>query len=735
MAISITNSFPYISVSDKEKDTEDYHLNWAKAIVTNTFTDSYAQNFRIMSELYKLFQSGTTADMASHLQTAEDGSALPSLWLSVNEIKSKVKLLCGELEERGYEIRVKAVNPEAQSRKLEEKERLRIERRLQPIAKFGEQMTGIPVQPPNQQIPQTDKELEEYMDLSYKDKAALIVEYALKFIAATTNWDDKRLWLFRDLIITNRCITKNEIIRGIPQARRIDPLCFIFDPNSTNDNLSDSTYFGEVEYMPLAAAAERYGLTEEEIKEAYNSYNNYLGLNERSNHPMHGQFGMIPDQTIRWFRVMDGTPRCLVIRGVWRDYKTLAHKYEVKDEFGSEYLQDVTGESVRKRDREKIMTNKMETWRQCTLVGGQFVKEWGECPNQARDLSTINKSEPPYHVWVPDFLLGRSVSTVEQMAGLQLLKDITVYNMQLAMARGGPKGFVYDMAMKPENMTHEQVLGYLKSSGILYINSKEYQLGMGNMKMFEEFDLTLSASIEQYINIMNYIDAKMDSVSGISPARQGVVQGASQAVGVTNSALLQSNLVTATYFKGFERFCSRIMNHQARLIKICWAANEVFAPIIGDVGIDFLKDNIDISLDEFDVVVVSQPPLIQDRNKLEQIVMAAIQSGSLELVDALDILLEPDTTAAVRKLKRKMTIRKTMELQQAQQQQEHEAQMQQQQAEAQSQAQQQALSSAQQLQGQKLQSQQENTLISGRVKLNQEKIKLLGQQQKAKAAA
>lgn len=718
------NSFPYISVGNAEKETEDYHLRWAKAIVTNTFTDTYSQNFVLMSELYKLFQSGTTADMATHLQQAEDGSTLPSVWLSVNEIKTKVKTLLGELEDRGYEIKVKSVNPEAHARKLEEKERLRVERRLQPTAQFAQQLTGIPLQK-EEHIPQTDKELDEYMDLSYKDKAALIVEFALKFIAATTDWDDKRLWMFRDLVITNRAVTKNEIIRGIPQARRIDPLCFIFDPNSTNDNLSDSTYFGEVEYMPLAAAAERFGLSEEEVKEAYNSYNNYLGLNERSNHPQHGYYGMIPDQTIRWFRVMDGTPRCLVIRASWRDYKVLAHKYEVKADYGTEYLQDVTGEKVSKKDKDKIMTNKIETWRQCTLIGGTIVREWGECPNQARDLSSINKSEPPYKVWVPDFLLGRSVSTVEQMAGLQLLKDITVYNMQLAMARGGPKGFVYDMAMKPENMTHEQVLGYLKSSGILYVNSKEYQLGAGNLRMFEQFDLTLSESIQQYIGIMNYIDAKMDAVSGISPARQGIVPNASTAVGVMNSAVLQSNIVTATYFKGFERFCSRVLNHQARLVKLCWANKEVFAPIIGDAGIDFLRDNIDISLDEFDVVVQSSPPLVQDRQKLESIVMAAIQSGSLELVDALDIMIEPDTRNAIRKLKRKMAIRKVLEMQQEQQQLQNQQQIQQQQSQSQEAMQQQQLQSAMALQQQKENNQTKNTLISGRVRLNEAKIKTL----------
>lgn len=719
-----TNTFPRIDKSNKEKDKE-YHTSWAKAIVTNTFTDNYTQNYRVMAELYKLFQQGTTSDMASHLQTAEDGSVLPSLWLTVNEIKNKVKLLLGELEERSYEIKARAINSEATSRKLEEKERLRVERRLQETTRFVQQTAGLNVGS-EEFIPQTDQELDEYMDLSWKDKFVILMESALKFIAQTTHWDDKRLSLFRDILIVHRGIVCNEIKRGVPQGRRVDPLCFIFDPNATDDMLSDATYFGEVEYMPLSAAAERYGLTTEEVTKAYESYTDYLGLGEasRGDNAFHSDYCAMPNQSVKWFKVIDGTPRCLVIRACWNDYKILSNKYEENEK--GKFLQDVTDEVARKRDKDKIITNKMQTWRQCTLIGGTIIKEWGECPNQGRDLSKLEKSEAPYKVWIPDYIMGKSVSMVEQLAGLQLLKDITIFNMELAMARAGAKGFVYDLAMKPEGMTNEQVVGYMKTSGILYANSKEYQLGTGNMNMFKEFDLTLSDSVNQYINIMNYIDAKMDSVSGISAERQGIVQGSSQAVGVTQSALFQSNLITAPYFKGFERFCTRVLNQQAKMVKVAWANKEVFAPIIGDTGIDFLKDNIDISMDEFDVVVKSLPPLLLDRQKLEQLVGIALQSQQVTLEDALAILLEEDTKVAVRKFQRKMAMRKATQSKQEQAQFQQEQQMEQEQMASQQQSVEQQLAAQLQLQQMKGQNNLQKTALTGRTKLNDRKLQLLG---------
>lgn len=724
--ISSTSEFPNIAVPDKEKD-KDYHQRWTQAIVSNTFTDNWTNSYNILRILYQFFLEGSQGDLTSYLQTAPDGSQMPGLWISLNSSRTKLTNLIGELEERGYVIKAKALNNEAFARKFEERERLRVERKLQDVMRYAEETAGLPLRT-DEYVPQTDTELDKYMDLSWKDKHVVILEAALKWIAQRTDWDEKRKALFRDVLIANRAIVRNEILRGVPQSRRVDPLKFIFDPNATDDMLSDATYFGEVEYMPLAAAAERYGLSLEEIKQAYQSYEEYLGMGmeARDGHSGASAFGCMPGQTLRWFKVQDGTPRCLVIRATWRDYKTLSHKYEQKEEYGTQYLQDVSSEPVRKRDKDKILSNKIECWRQGTIIGGTILKEWGECENQARDLSRLEISEPPYKVWIPDFLIGKSVSKLEQLVGLQLLKDIAMYQVQIQMARAVGKVLVFDEAMMPQGLTKESVISYIKADGIAWVNSKEYQLGQGNMNLFKDFDLSMSESILQAVEIIRYCDAQMDNISGVTAERVGGVQGASTAVGVQQASIFQSNLNTAPLFKGFERFASRVLNHQAKLVKIAWAGKEVFAPIIGDVGINFLQDNLDISLDEFDVVVQSLPPQSQDRQMLMQWIGFAVQAGELSISDALEIMSEPDLSVAMRKYKRKHMMRQKMQMQQEQAQMQAEQQQAQDElALQQEQLQFQRENSPRQLQAMKDATNLKKTAMTGRVKLNSQKLDLL----------
>jgi hypothetical protein len=713
-------SFPNISETKKDKD---YHQRWAEAVVKNTFTDSWVNNYTKLEMLQSLYQVGTGSELTGYLQTNPDGSAAPAIWTSLNNIKSRIRVLIGELEERGYVIKAKALNSEAKARKLEERERLRIKRHLQELTDFVEQTAGLQLEP-EEYTPQTDAELDEYMDLSWKDKNVLILEAALKWIAHRTHWDEKRKRLFLNALWANRAIVRNDIVRGIPQSFEIDPLKFIFDPNASDDMLSDATYFGEVEYMPLASAAERYGLTQKEIEECYDSYKQYLGLSDRSAHASHGSWSSMPAQSLRWFKLEDGTPRCLVIRAVWRDYKNISHKYEENEK--GKFLQDVTDKEVRKRDEDKIIHNKIECWRQATLVGGKFVKEWGECPNQPVDTESLEQTEPPYKVWVPEFMSGKDVSMVEQLATPQLLKDIALYKLQIEQAKAIGRVLVIDEAMFPEGIDKSKTLSYMKSDGVVFVNSKEYQLGQGNMNLFKDFDLGLSQSIVQQIAFIDYLDRQIDSISGVSPERQGQGMGASAAVGVTQTLLSQSNLITAPYFKGFERFCSRILNHQAKLVKIAWSGKEKFAPIIGDVGVDFLKDNIDISLDEFDVVIQSLPPHTQDRQMLQSLIMTAVQTGELPVSDAMSILLETDFTVAVRKYQRKFQLRQILLAQQEQAQAEQEQNLQMQQMQLQNQQAQGNWQNQLQLQQMKNKANREKTLVTSRTKLRGQQLDLLG---------
>ncbi len=325
-------SQPNIAVPESQKD-ENYYRSFALSIVNGSLTDTYANNYLLMAELIKFYESGSSGELTKFLQETPDGQSIPAYWTTVNTIKTKIDLLAGEMEARGYEIRTRATNKEAYARKLEEKERLRVERKLRnnPSVQEAIQMTGIPLFAP-EYIPQTDEELDEYIDLNFKDKVELIMDGALKWLAKRNNWDEHRKKMFMDVFINNRAICRTEIVRGIPRSIRVNPLQFIFDPRSTDDMLSDSTYFGEVIEMPLSEAAERYNLSLDELNEVRNSYLSYLGNGVMNNPEQAHGFGAIPTDRWQWFRTSDSYTRVLVIRCVWKDIKEINHKYEKKRE-------------------------------------------------------------------------------------------------------------------------------------------------------------------------------------------------------------------------------------------------------------------------------------------------------------------------------------------------------------------------------------------------------------------
>jgi len=113
-------------------------------------------------------------------------------------------------------------------------------------------------------------------------------------------------------------------------------------------------------------------------------------------------------------------------------------------------------------------------------------------------------------------------------------------------------------------------------------------------------------------------------------------------------------------------FCSRVWNQQARLVKITWANKNKYAPIIGDVGVDFLKQDLDL-VDDFAVFIESKPELLDNIAQFQQLVMAALQSGSLDLLQALTLLKEKDVVIGMEKLRRMMDEQQDKQMQQQQQ--------------------------------------------------------------------
>lgn len=632
----------------------------------------YEREYSVMDESYAFFNAQPPSpDKFKFLTDAGDGSTFPAMWMSLNNIRVKLSVLIGELFQRGYDFHVQAINKEARSRRLEAKEDMRVDIRLQPIAQQLEQVTGFPTA--KQGLPETEDDLEEFFKKDYRERAEIVLYFALKFLEKRNYWNIERKAAFLDLLITGKAFIRNEIVNGMPVARRVDPRDLFFDRNASDDLLRDSTYWGERRYMSMADACEQYGLTMEELKDCYKGYQAVRSNPSQQRNGVNFSFAPTTEQ-MPWFKSEPSGLRVMVVTGYWQDIKYYNKKITT-DKYGNEHVKSTS--SHKPREGEEIVKRRLKTWRRATLIGGSILKEWGEMPNQPRDRETLHECEPPFVGLIPNFVDGVAVSIVDQVKSLQNLKDIFVYNMQLAVSVSGHKGFIYDVAQCPDDWEPEDVIKYLKTSGIAFINSRANG-GANTYNQFQTIDMSLSQSVTKYLELIQWCDSQIDAVSGINDARQGVMQGASQAVGTTRTALFQSNMATAPLFALFDIFSTRVWNQQARLVKIAWANKEIFSPIIGDVGFNFLKEDVDLELDDYGVSIEVTPKILDDQTTFQQLVMAALQAGKVEFDQALILLKEKDVMTGIMKFHKVLEQSKEEEMQREMAMQEQQAQSQQQ---------------------------------------------------------
>jgi hypothetical protein len=661
----MATTFP--SLNEKNKD-ENWHKQYVQAIVRDSITSTYDVFNASITLLYDYYNGVQSGDEYNFIQTSEDGETLPAKWINYNKIRTKVNLLLGELYKKGFEITTKTINAESKVRKLDEKRALLTQVKINKDLSSLESQYPLPITDPS--LPEDEEGVEDYFQYSYTDIYETIISQALKYCGEIYRLKHLRLDLLRDIAVAGRCVLKSEIVGDVPILRRIDPRNFIFDTSCEDPLGKDCTYFGEIRYMSIADAAEQYGVDKKELQKLYEESRSETSIATRRN-------GMTPTSgsTSESFRQDGSEIKVMVFSAVWQDTKPFNHK-ESKDKYGQSHIKNIGDKEEKEKEGSKIIKKNVKIWRKATILGNSIVKDWGEIENQVRSIDNLSDTPAPYFICLPNWINQRAVSIVEQIKGLQDLKNIALYNLQLAMVRAGAKGFIYDVSQLPEDWLPEDMLRYLKTSGIAFIDSKKD----GTPSQFNQFssvDLSLAPSVQWYLEISRMIDNEVDMISGINEAREGTVQYATQTVGVTQSSLLQSNLKTESLYAYFDELMNLSLTHQAGLIKVAWRNKEVFAPIIGDTGVDFLNQEVDVDLQDYAVFVEYIPTALQDKDSLQSIVIAAMQSQQIGFVDAVKILREKDTVKAIKSLERSIMKREKQMMAQQQAQMEQQAQMQQ----------------------------------------------------------
>jgi len=642
------HGFPKKNLPESQKD-EKWHKDFVLSIMHETLSGGWASlTSWSINDNYNKYQSMDSGKDTEFIQSAEDGKELPAIWIDYNSIRSKVKVMIGELIKKGFNIQVESINSEARTKKMEIKNQLLARMTTSRLHNEVMEEAGIPIGElidfeASGFIPNSEAELETFMKSKYKDNMEIIMEAALRYNVEYYKWKMKRIHAFRDVMIAGRCFGVNEIRNGYPQPRILDPRRVVFDPHATDDFLTDASYWGHIRYISYEDAIEQYGLTETEIEE--------LGERNKTGNDLNGWGGAavgVGQETFTPFLNMDGNggTRIMVFEAEWYDRKEV--KYTItEDQYGNEHLH-MLEEGTKYSKKDNIKTKYIINVRRGALVGGYIMKEWGEAKNLPRSIDNPAVTRLSLVALLPDYLNFRTVSKVDELGGLQKLKNILMYKIQLEINTAGKKSFFYDVSLLPEGFELEDVMYYLKSSGIGVYDSRKEGLPIAGAPVVN-VDGSLGNNIGQYLDVAMFVEKQMEVVTGINEARQGAA-AASALVGVTEANLFQSNMTTEQYYELFREWESRMFQAQADLIKVTWAQQrDKFAPIIGDLGIDFLTLDQDVDLTDYAIFAKSMPLILEDKQMLHNLTQMALQAGAIDFSDALTLLTENDSKIGIRK--------------------------------------------------------------------------------------
>ncbi len=229
---------------------------------------------------------------------------------------------------------------------------------------------------------------------------------------------------------------------------------------------------------------------------------------------------------------------------------------------------------------------------------------------------------------------GTTLSVVDTLKNIQILYNITMYQIELAMSRAGGKAIVYDVSQKPKNIPLEDVFYHAKNTGLILINNKAEGMQSNSFNQFQQVDFTLSQSVSQMVNLKLMLEETADKLTGISAARSGV-QKSGDLVGVTERNVMQSTLITAPLFDGHYNLVGDILQNMAGQMKFAWGNEGRMANIFGDMGMQTFKIDKSIALDEYGLFVENSGREVQRKQSMLALMDRYASSGNLDPMAAI----------------------------------------------------------------------------------------------------
>lgn len=285
---------------------------------------------------------------------------------------------------------------------------------------------------------------------------------------------------------------------------------------------------------------------------------------------------------------------------------------------------------------------------------------------------------------------GRPFSLVDKMKPYNYLYDAIHDRLNKLLASNWGKIVTLDLAKVPKDWTVEKWLYFAKINKVAVVDSfKEGNIGAATGKIAGALnnassgaiDLELGNTIQNNINLLEYIKAEMSDVAGISKQREGQISNR-ETVGGVERATLQSSYITEWLFFNHDDTKRRAINCFIETAKIALRGrSKKFQYILSDNSIRIMNiDGDEFAENDYGLVVDSSTGTQELNQKLDMLAQAALQNQTLNFSTIMKLY----SSASLAEKQRMVEINENQMIERQQQQAKIEQQLQQQQLEMQS---------------------------------------------------
>lgn len=571
-------------------------------------------------------------------------------------INSKLRVLSGEESKRVFDYKVVVTNPNAIS-EIENAKKSQLFGQLQQMVAQQSQS--------EEEYQQNLQKMSDYFMYEWQDAREVRANELLNHYKKEYNIPALFNKGFMDATIVGEEIYKCDIVGGEPTIERVNPLKIRIFKSGFSNKIEDADVIITEDYLSPGQVIDAYYdvLTKKDVEyiesapditgeadelghrdERYGFINHHmiddtLGVDSNNNGFFFDPLGLFSDAG-NDLMPFDTYGNVRVLKVYWKSKRKIKKVKYYDPETGEETFDFFPENYVLNKDlgEEEEIYYINEAW-EGTKIGKEIYVNIRPRIVQYNRLSNPSRCHFGIVGSIYNMNDDRPYSFVDMMKPYNYLYDVVHDRLNKMLAKNWGKIITLDLAKVPKDWTVDKWLYFAKKNNIAVIDSfKEGNIGASMGKLAGGLnnasngviDAELGNSIQQHINILEFIKLEMSEVVGITRQREGQVSNR-ETVGGVERATVQSSHITEWIFTTHDDVKKRALECFLETAKIALKGKKLkFSYILSNGSQKIMEiDGDEFAEADYGLIVDSSNASQDINQKLDMLAQAALQNQAV----------------------------------------------------------------------------------------------------------